>query len=183
MPIGFWGDADGKRYHAAYFDHYDGVWWHGDYGEVSLDGRVKIAGRADATLNPGGVRIGTAEIYNSVESLSQVLESMCVGVPHAGDERLVLFVVLESEHELNAECEMLIRNKIRNDTTARHVPHWICAVEALPKTKNGKLTECAVKAALSENEFSLQEQALAMLNPEALKSCIDAFKQKINSQN
>jgi acetoacetyl-CoA synthetase len=145
MPIGFWNDPDGARYRAAYFERFPGVWHHGDFAALTGHDGLIIYGRSDAVLNPGGVRIGTAEIYGAVEALPQILESLAVGQDWQGDVRVVLFVRLKSGCELTEELRREIRDTIRTQTTARHVPARIVAVPDIPRTLSGKLTELAVR--------------------------------------
>ena len=145
MPIGFWNDADGSRYRAAYFERFPGVWHHGDFAALTEHDGLIIYGRSDAVLNPGGVRIGTAEIYGAVEALPQILESLAVGQDWQGDVRVVLFVRLQPGLELTEELRREIRNTIRAQTTARHVPARIVAVPDIPRTLSGKVTELAVR--------------------------------------
>ena len=145
MPIGFWNDPDGARYRAAYFERFPGVWHHGDFAALTEHDGLIIYGRSDAVLNPGGVRIGTAEIYGAVEALPQILESLAVGQDWQGDVRVVLFVRLKPGCELTEELRREIRDTIRTQTTARHVPARIVAVPDIPRTLSGKLTELAVR--------------------------------------
>ena len=166
MPLGFWNDADGKRYHGAYFERFDNVWCHGDFAEWTRHGGMIIHGRSDATLNPGGVRIGTAEIYNQVEQMPEVLESICIGQDFDGDVRVVLFVGLAAGIGLDAELEKRIRTKIRTGASPRHVPAKIVAVADIPRTKSGKITELAVRDAVHGREIRNKE---ALANPEALE--------------
>jgi acetoacetyl-CoA synthetase len=165
MPIGFWNDPDGKRYHAAYFDRFDNVWCHGDFAEWTGHGGLIIHGRSDATLNPGGVRIGTAEIYNQVEQMPEVAEAICIGQDFDNDVRVVLFVRLAPGISLDAELEKRIRAKIRTGASPRHVPARIVAVTDIPRTKSGKITELAVRDAVHGREIKNKE---ALANPEAL---------------
>ncbi|MDZ7644133.1 MAG: acetoacetate--CoA ligase [Woeseiaceae bacterium] len=146
MPVGFWRDEDGRRYRAAYFERFEGVWAHGDFAEIMPSGGVVIHGRSDAVLNPGGVRIGTAEIYRQVEKLDEVLESIAIGQRWDDDVRVVLFVVLREDCELDDELEQRIRNVIRENTTPRHVPAKIVAVPEIPRTISGKIVELAVRS-------------------------------------
>ncbi|MBY6205964.1 acetoacetate--CoA ligase [Halomonas denitrificans] len=166
MPVGFWNDPDGARYRAAYFDKFDGVWSHGDYARLTPKGGVVIYGRSDATLNPGGVRIGTAEIYRQVEKLDEVLESLCVGQDHDGDVRVVLFVVLRDGVELDEALISKIRTRVRENTTPRHVPAKVLAVPELPRTVSGKITELAVRDVIHGREV---KNTSALANPEALE--------------
>jgi len=165
MPIGFWNDADGTRYHSAYFDKFPGVWCHGDYVEMSADGGMTIHGRSDAVLNPGGVRIGTAEIYRQVEQLAQVAEALVIGQQWQGDVRVVLFVRLADGVTLSDELQAHIRAHIRANATPRHVPARIVAVDDIPRTKSGKIVELAVRNVVHGDPVKNQE---ALANPEAL---------------
>ncbi len=145
MPVGFWNDPDGAKYRAAYFERFPGVWHHGDYASLTEHDGIVIYGRSDAVLNPGGVRIGTAEIYSAVESLPQILEALAVGQDWQGDVRVVLFVRLKSGVELDEALKKEIRDAIRTQTTPRHVPAKIIAVPDIPRTLSGKVTELAVR--------------------------------------
>ena len=165
MPVGFWNDPDGRKYHAAYFDKFPGVWCHGDYVELTKHGGMIIYGRSDAVLNPGGVRIGTAEIYRQVEQLEEVVESLVVGQQWDGDERVVLFVRLRDGLTLNAEIAQRIKDQIRRNTTPRHVPARIAQVGEIPRTKSGKIVELAVRDVIHNREVKNRE---ALANPEAL---------------
>ena len=165
MPVGFWNDPDGRRYRAAYFEHYPGVWRHGDWVEETSHGGFIIHGRSDATLNPGGVRIGTAEIYRQVEQLDEVLESLVIGQQWQGDERIVLFVRLRPGRALDADLEARIRSAIRRNASPRHVPARILAVDDIPRTKSGKIVELAVRAVVHGEPVRNLE---ALANPDAL---------------
>ena len=166
MPLGFWNDADGARYRAAYFERFPGVWHHGDYAALTEHDGLVIYGRSDAVLNPGGVRIGTAEIYGAVEGLPQVLEALAVGQDWQGDVRVVLFVRLRPGVELDEALQRQIRTAIREHTTARHVPARIVAVPDIPRTLSGKLTELAVRNVI----HGLPVKNLdALANPQALE--------------
>jgi acetoacetyl-CoA synthetase len=165
MPLGFWNDPDQRRYRAAYFERYPGVWAHGDYAEITAHDGVIIYGRSDATLNPAGVRIGTAEIYRQVERLDEVVESLAVGQKWDNDERIVLFVRLREGLELSAALEERIRRQIRENATPRHVPARIVQVTDIPRTKSGKLVEIAVRDVLHGRAVKNLE---ALANPEAL---------------
>ena len=166
MPIGFWDDADGSKYRAAYFDRFPGIWCHGDFAEWTLNGGMIIHGRSDATLNPGGVRIGTAEIYAQVEQIPEVLESIAIGQNFQNDVRIVLFVRLREGVLLDADLEHAIRSKIRAGASPRHVPAKIIAVGDIPRTKSGKITELAVRDVVQGKEIKNLE---ALSNPEALE--------------
>jgi acetoacetyl-CoA synthetase len=145
MPVGFWNDPQGSKYRAAYFERFPGVWHHGDYAALTEHDGVIIYGRSDAVLNPGGVRIGTAEIYSAVESLPQIAEALAIGQDWHGDVRVVLFVRLNAGVQLDEALRKEIRTIIRSNTTARHVPAKIIAVPDLPRTLSGKITELAVR--------------------------------------
>ena len=166
MPIGFWNDADGKKYHAAYFERFDNVWCHGDFAEWTQHGGMIIHGRSDATLNPGGVRIGTAEIYNQVEQMDEIAEAICIGQDWDGDVRVVLFVRLAPDVSLDDGLEKRIRAKIKTGASPRHVPARIVAVTDIPRTKSGKITELAVRDIVHGRAVKNKE---ALANPEALE--------------
>jgi acetoacetyl-CoA synthetase len=166
MPVGFWNDPDGRRYHAAYFERFPGVWTHGDYCELTEHDGVIIYGRSDAVLNPGGVRIGTAEIYRQVEQLPDVLESLVIGQQWAGDERIVLFVRLRDGIDLDDDLSERIRRQIRQNTTPRHTPARIVQVTEIPRTKSGKIVELAVRDVVHGRPVKNRE---ALANPEALE--------------
>jgi acetoacetyl-CoA synthetase len=165
MPIYFWDDPDGKKYHSAYFDVYPSVWRHGDFIQINDRGGVTIYGRSDATLNPGGVRIGTSEIYRQMELLPEIEDSLVVGQSWKNDVRVVLFVKLSKGFELNDELREKIRNTIRINTSPRHVPSKIIEIADIPYTLNMKKVELAVKKVI-HNEPVLNKDALR--NPEAL---------------
>jgi acetoacetyl-CoA synthetase len=165
MPIGFWNDSDGRKYRAAYFERYPGVWWHGDYAEITSHDGMIIYGRSDATLNPGGVRIGTAEIYRQVEQLEEVVESLVIGQKWDNDERIVLFVRLRDGLELSDELRARITQQLRRNATPRHVPARILQVPEIPRTKSGKIVELAVREIVHGRAVTNRE---ALANPEAL---------------
>src|SRR5690606_3902883 len=144
-PLGFWRDSSGERYRKAYFSRFPGVWAQGDFGEITASGGFVIHGRSDAVLNPGGVRIGTAEIYRQVEKVPQVLESIAIGQDWDGDVRVVLFVRLREGLQLNDALQTEIRQVIRANTTPRHVPAKIVQVSDIPRTISGKIVELAVR--------------------------------------
>jgi acetoacetyl-CoA synthetase len=166
MPLGFWNDPDGRKYHAAYFEKYPGVWWHGDYVELTEHGGVIIYGRSDAVLNPAGVRIGTAEIYRQVEQLDEIVESLVVGQQWGHDERVVLFVRLRDGVALTPELHERLKRRIRQNTTPRHVPARIVQVTDIPRTKSGKIVELAVRDVVHGREVRNRE---ALANPDALE--------------
>src|SRR5215469_3584991 len=166
MPIHFWNDPDGSRYRAAYFERFPGVWHHGDFAAITPHDGIVIYGRSDAVLNPGGVRIGTAEIYGAVEALPEIVESLAVGQDWEGDVRVVLFVRLKPGMELSEELRQKIRATIRKETTARHVPARIIAVPDIPRTLSGKLTELAVRNVIHGLPVKNVD---ALANPQALE--------------
>ena len=166
MPIGFWNDPESKKFQAAYFERFDNVWCHGDFAEWTVHGGLIIHGRSDATLNPGGVRIGTAEIYNQVEQMPEILEALCIGQDFDNDVRVVLFVRLAAGVQLDADLEKRIRSKIRTGASPRHVPAKIVAVSDIPRTKSGKITELAVRDVVHGRAIKNKE---ALANPEALE--------------
>jgi acetoacetyl-CoA synthetase len=165
MPIGFWNDPDGRRFRAAYFEKHPGVWCHGDFAELTPHGGVIIHGRSDAVLNPGGVRIGTAEIYRQVEQVDQVLESLVIGQRWGGDERIVLFVRLRDGVRLDDALRTAIAQQIRRGATPRHVPAKIVQVADIPRTRSGKIVELAVRSVVHGEAVTNRE---ALANPEAL---------------
>jgi len=166
MPVGFWNDPDNAKYHAAYFERFPGVWAHGDYAEITNRGGMLIHGRSDAVLNPGGVRIGTSEIYRQVEKLDEILESIAIGQNWDDDVRVVLFVLLRDGIELDDDLKQKIRKVIRDNTTPRHVPAKIIAVPEIPRTISGKIVELAVRSAVHGEEVKNTD---ALANPGALE--------------
>ncbi len=166
MPVFFWGDEDGSKYHSAYFEKFPGIWSHGDFAKQTSHGGFIIHGRSDATLNPGGVRIGTAEIYRQVEKLDEVLESLCVGQDWEDDVRVVLFVKLREGHELNDALQERIRKSIRQETTPRHVPARIVQVADIPRTNSGKIVELAVRNIIHGRPVNNTD---ALANPDSLE--------------
>ena len=170
MPIGFWNDPDGRKYRAAYFERYDNIWCHGDFAELTGDQGFIIYGRSDATLNPGGVRIGTAEIYRQVEKLPEVVEAIVIGQNwppgDSNDVRVVLFVKLAPDLTLDDALAARIRQVIRDNTTPRHVPAKILQVADIPRTKSGKIVELAVRNVVHGEAV---KNAEALANPEALE--------------
>lgn len=170
MPVGFWNDSDGRKYRAAYFERFPGVWCHGDWMERTAHDGFVIHGRSDATLNPGGVRIGTAEIYRQVEQLPDVVESLAVGQQWESDERVILFVRLHEGRTLDDALRRAIVSQIRANTSPRHVPAKILQVTDLPRTKSGKLVELAVRNVIHGRVVPNVE---ALANPDALKQFRD----------
>ena len=167
MPLGFWNDPDGDRYRSAYFERFDGAWHQGDFAERTPEGGFIIHGRSDATLNPGGVRIGTAEVYRQVDRLDEVVESLVIGQSWEGDTRIVLFVVPASGVELDDDLVGRIRSAIRTGASPRHVPAVVLAVPDLPRTRSGKLVEMAVRNVVEGRPVTNLE---ALANPEALEA-------------
>ena len=166
MPVGFWNDPEGKKYHSAYFERFDNVWCHGDYVELTDNDGIVIYGRSDAVLNPGGVRIGTAEIYRQVEQLDEVIESLVIGQEWKDDVRVVLFVRLKEGIELNEGLIGRIKKQIRANTTPRHVPARVVQVTDIPRTKSGKIVELAVREVVHGRPIKNIE---ALANPQALE--------------
>ena len=165
-PVGFWNDPNGSKYHQAYFSRWPNIWSHGDYGEITANNGIVIHGRSDALLNPGGVRIGTAEIYRQVEKIDVVQESIVVGQDWGNDVRVVLFVVLKNDLRLSDEIRDQIKVTIRSNTTARHVPAKIVQVQDIPRTISGKIVEMAVREVIHNREVKNVD---ALANPEALE--------------
>ncbi|MEW7973004.1 MAG: acetoacetate--CoA ligase [Candidatus Thiodiazotropha endolucinida] len=165
MPVGFWNDSDGRRYRAAYFERFTGVWTHGDWTRITGQGGLIIEGRSDTVLNPGGVRIGTAEIYRQVERLPQVKECVCVGQKWDDDVRVVLFVVLQQELVLNEELRQQINDTLRINASPRHVPSKVIQVNDVPRTRNGKVSEIAVRDTIEGRAVANTE---SLINPDVL---------------
>jgi acetoacetyl-CoA synthetase len=170
MPVGFWNDPQNSKYRAAYFERFPGVWAHGDFAEITANGGMIIHGRSDAVLNPGGVRIGTAEIYRQVEKLDEIVESIAIGQHWDDDVRVVLFVVLRPGLVLDDELRAAIRKIIRDNTTPRHVPAKIVAVPEIPRTISGKIVELAVRAVVHGEPVKNTD---ALANPAALEHFAD----------
>ena len=166
MPIKFWGDEDGKKYHDAYFSKFNNIWHHGDYIEITKNDGFIIRGRSDATLNPGGVRIGTAEIYQQVEDIDFVTEGLVVGQNFNDDVRIILFVTTKNNQEINDEKINLIKSRIKKNCSPKHVPAIIIKVPEIPRTKSGKIVELAVRQVINGEKINNKE---AIANPEALK--------------
>ena len=166
MPVGFWNDPDGAKYHAAYFDVFDNVWRHGDWAQITEHGGLIVLGRSDAVLNPGGVRIGTAEIYRQVEQFDDVLDALCIGQQWQDDVRVVLFVVMRPGTDLTEELKAAIAKRIRDNASPRHMPAKIVAVADIPRTRSGKISELAVRDVVHGRPVKNTE---ALANPDALK--------------
>ena len=166
QPIGFWGDTTGEKYQEAYFSHFKNIWAQGDYAVKTPYGGLIILGRSDAVLNPGGVRIGTAEIYRQVEVLSEVVDCLAAGHKIRDDEEIWLFVVLREGINLNEGLVSKIKNQIKANTSPRHVPSRIIAVPDLPRTRSGKLAEIVVKKIINSEDV---DNKSALANPESLE--------------
>ena len=166
MPIYFWNDSDGEKYHNAYFDEFNGIWHHGDFIEVNEHGGVTIFGRSDATLNPGGVRIGTAEIYRVVEGFDVVADSLVIGQPIDGDERVILFIKMNEDERLSNELIAKVKTAIRTNCSPRHVPAIVLETNDIPYTINGKKVEIAVKKIIQGEDVTNKD---ALSNPESLE--------------
>ncbi|HEY8072202.1 MAG TPA: acetoacetate--CoA ligase, partial [Methylocystis sp.] len=165
MPIGFWNDPGGEKYRAAYFSQYPGIWGHGDYATQTENGGFVIHGRSDATLNPQGVRIGTADIYRIVETLPEVEEALAVAQGWEGGERIVLFVKLRANHRLHDALIDRIKHKLKEEASPRHVPAMIVEAPELPHTRSGKLVELAVREVINGRPVKNRE---ALANPDSL---------------
>jgi acetoacetyl-CoA synthetase len=170
MPIGFWNDPGGAKYRSAYFERFPGVWCHGDFCELTLHDGMVIHGRSDAVLNPGGVRIGTAEIYRQVETLPEVLESVVIGQDWENDVRVILFVRLREGVALDDMLIKKIKSRIRENTTPRHVPARVLQVTDIPRTKSGKIVELAVREVVHGRPVKNLE---ALANPASLAEFAD----------
>ena len=166
MPIYFWNDSNGEKYHSAYFDTYPGIWHHGDFIEINDFGGVKIYGRSDTTLNPGGVRIGTAEIYQTVDRFHEVEDSLVIGHPWENDERIILFLKMKDQITLTNNLIMKVKKSIRESCSPRHVPAKIIAVTDIPYNINGKKVELAVKQVIQNIEAKNKD---SLVNPNSLK--------------
>ena len=166
MPTKFWNDVNNSKYKSAYFNKFKGVWYHGDYAEIKDSGGYVMHGRSDATLNPGGVRLGTAEIYSAVEKFKEIKESLAVGQSWDNDIRIILFVVMNDNHVLNSDLIDKVKKQIRQKASPRHVPSKVISISDIPRTKNGKIVELAVKNIIEGNEIKNKE---ALANPEVLK--------------
>ena len=169
MPIKFWGDLDGKKYHEAYFTKFTNIWHHGDFVERTSNNGFILSGRSDATLNPGGVRIGTSEIYQQVESIDFITEGLVVGQDYKDDIRIVLFVTTKNNEDLNDEKIQIVKDRIKKNCSPKHVPAIIIKVPSIPRTKSGKIVELAVRKLINGEKLNNKE---AIANPESL----DFFK-------
>jgi len=166
MPVKFWGDVGGKKYHEAYFTRFENIWHHGDFIERTSNNGFIVRGRSDATLNPGGVRIGTSEIYQQVENIDFITEGLVVGQDYNDDVRIILFVTTKNNKDLDDKKIKLIKTRIRKNCSPKHVPAIIIRVPEIPKTKSGKIVELAVKKVIDGEELNNKE---AIANPDSLK--------------
>ena len=165
QPVGFWRDADGAKYHAAYYARFENIWHHGDWVAMHPSGGMVFYGRSDAVLNPGGVRIGTAEIYRQVESMAEVSEAVVIGQNWDNDVRVILFVRLSEGAVLDEDLVARIKTRLRDNASPRHVPAKIISVRDIPRTKSGKITELAVRDVVLGRAVKNTE---ALANPESL---------------
>ena len=166
MPVKFWGDNDGQKYHKAYFTRFENIWHHGDFIERTSNNGFIMRGRSDSTLNPGGVRIGTSEIYQQVEDIDFITEGLVVGQDFKDDIRIILFVTTKNNQELDDEKVKSIKSRIRINCSPKHVPSLIIKVPAIPRTKSGKIVELAVRKIIHGEPINNKE---AIANPEVLK--------------
>ena len=170
MPLKFWNDKNNKKFIKAYFSKYKNIWHHGDYAQTNENGAFIIYGRSDATLNPGGVRLGTAEIYNEVEKFREIKESIAIGQSWENDIRILLFVIINKGYNLNKDLIFKIKKQIRTNASPRHVPAKIIRVSDIPRTKKGKIVELALKNVIEGNKIKNKE---ALANPEVLKEYVN----------
>ena len=166
MPVKFWNDNKNKKYNSAYFSKYKNIWHHGDFAKITKKGGFIIYGRSDTTLNPGGVRLGTSEIYNVVDKFKEIQESIVIGQSWNNDIRIILFVVLNKSYTLTEEIKLKIKKEIKLNASPRHIPSKIIQVLEIPKTKNGKLVELAAKQSIEGEKIKNLE---ALANPDSLK--------------
>ncbi len=179
MPVSFWNDRDGSKYFEAYFDRVPGIWMHGDYIEIKDEGGIIVYGRSDATLNPGGIRIGTAEIYRIVERLEEVQDSLVIGIDEDNDVRVILFLVLSGGRDLDAELQSKVQLALRHEATPRHVPHEMYSVREIPKTLNGKKMELAVRETFQGSHAG---NLSSMSNPDCLAEYQNIFKTRLTAK-
>ena len=166
MPLKFWRDKNDIKFKNAYFNRFKNTWHHGDFAEIKMTGGFVIHGRSDTTLNPGGVRMGTAEIYSEVEKFKEINESLVVGQTWKNDIRIVLFIVMNKKYSFTEKLSLKLKLKIRKNTSPRHVPSKIIVVNDIPRTKSGKIVELAVKNIIDGNEVKNRE---ALANPKVLE--------------
>jgi acetoacetyl-CoA synthetase len=165
IPLKFWNDKKNEKFKKAYFKKFNNIWHHGDYAELKNSGGFVIYGRSDTTLNPGGVRLGTSEIYSEVEKFKEIKESIAIGQSWDNDIRIILFVIMNQNYQLNNELIRRIKIQIKTNASPRHVPSKILNVKDIPRTKNGKIVELAVKNIIDGNEIKNKE---ALANPKIL---------------
>ena len=165
MPVKFWDDKENEKYHKAYFSKFKNIWHHGDFVEQTYNNGYIIRGRSDTTLNPGGVRIGTAEIYQQVENIEFITEGLVVGQNYKDDVRIVLFVTTKNNIELDEKNIKFIKNKIRQNCSPKHVPAFIIKVPEIPRTKSGKIVELAVRKLINGEKLNNEE---VIANPQSL---------------
>jgi acetoacetyl-CoA synthetase len=170
MPLKFWNDQNDNKFKKAYFNKFKNIWHHGDFARITNKNGFIIVGRSDTTLNPGGVRLGTAEIYSEIEKFKEINESLVVGQSWDNDIRIVLFVILNSKHELTENLLKKIKLQIRKNASPRHVPHKIIQVNDIPRTKSGKIVELAVKNIIEGNKIKNKE---ALANPLSLNQYVN----------
>ena len=166
MPLKFWNDKNDKKFKKAYFNKYKNIWHHGDYAKITNKKGFIIFGRSDTTLNPGGVRLGTAEIYSEIERFNEIKESLVVGQSWDNDIRIILFVILNPKYELTENLLKRMKSQIKKNASPRHVPHKIVEVNDIPRTKSGKIVELAVKNIIEGNKIKNKE---ALANPKSLR--------------
>ena len=176
MPIKFWNDPKNKKFKNAYFTKYKNIWHHGDFIQKTKNGGFIIYGRSDATLNPGGVRIGTAEIYRQVEKINFIRESLVVGQEKDGDVKILLFVVMNNKNKLSDSDINFIKKKIKKDCSPKHVPHKVIKIDEIPRTKSGKIVELAVKKAIHGNKI---ENLQALANPRSINFFKKLYKSNL----
>ena len=170
MPLKFWNDHKDTKFKKAYFNRYRNIWHHGDYAQITNNNGIIISGRSDTTLNPGGVRLGTAEIYSEIERFKEIKESLVVGQSWDNDVRIILFVILNSKYQLNDSLLKKIKLQIKKHASPRHVPRKIVQINDIPRTKSGKIVELAVKNIIEGNSIKNKE---ALANPESLNKFKD----------
>jgi acetoacetyl-CoA synthetase len=173
MPIFFWNDPDGERYRESYFDMFPGVWRHGDWIELTERGTAIISGRSDSTINRGGIRMGTAEIYRAVLALDEITDALVVDIANGDDAWMPLFVVLRDGAELDADLEKAIAGRVREDCSPRHVPNEVIAIPEIPRTLSGKVLEVPVKRVLMGEPPEKAASRESLANPEAFDWFVD----------
>jgi acetoacetyl-CoA synthetase len=170
MPLKFWNDKNNKKFENAYFNKFKNIWHHGDFAKITNNNGFIIFGRSDTTLNPGGVRLGTAEIYSEIERFTEIKESLVVGQSWDNDIRIILFVILNSKFRLSDNLLNRMKLQIKKNASPRHVPSKIIEVNDIPRTKSGKIVELAVKNIIDGNKIKNKE---ALANPDSLRQFVD----------